>query len=542
VTAPVRLQPHAPARVEPLANVEAEAAWLGAALIENEIFDRDASLLSADAFYEPAHRRVFETIARLRAEGATVTPVTLRPHLDGDPNLRQLGGVSYLARLTADGQGLLIACELAEQIRDLSEARRLAEIGKNLVAAAQDPNEGLDPAKVASEAAAALATIKTARGPTFEATPFRWREPASIPPRRWAFGRWLLQGTAATVIAPGGTGKSTCLAAMAVSLATGREFLGKTVWGGRKRVWLWNLEDDRDELERSIAACCIHHGISPSELDGWLFVDCALEGKTLMTASEDRDGFKIHTPVFNEIAAEIKRRGIQVLIVDPFVSSHSVDENNNNRIDTIAKSWARVAASTGCLIIIAHHVAKTSAERVTVASSRGAMSLPDAMRSAIIINRMEAQEAERLGIPESERRRYLRIGDDKHNRAPAEAADWFRIASVDLGNSSDTMPSDSVGALEPWTMPGLFDDVTVDHLRQVQARIGERDWREHHTANNWCGMLVAEVLGLNLEEKANKAKVKGILGEWVKTGALRIEERPDKNREPRKCIVMGEPA
>ena len=86
--------------------------------------------------------------------------------------------------------------------------------------------------------------------PLIEASPYEWRDPVNIPKRPWIFGRWLLSGTVACVVAPGGVGKSTLLMSMALSLSSGRSFLGKAIFGDPKRVWLWNLEDDMDELSR----------------------------------------------------------------------------------------------------------------------------------------------------------------------------------------------------------------------------------------------------------------------------------------------------
>ena len=108
------------------------------------------------------------------------------------------------------------------------------------------------------------------------ATPFTWPEPKHIPPRRWLFGRWLLRGEVTAIIAPGGIGKSTLISGIALSLASGREFLGKTIWEGPLRVWVWNLEDDSDEIDRSLTACRIHHGITQEFCPGELFRDSGL--------------------------------------------------------------------------------------------------------------------------------------------------------------------------------------------------------------------------------------------------------------------------
>ena len=61
---------------------------------------------------------------------AVVTPVTLKPYFESDEALEELGGTAYLARLTADGQGLLAPRELAEQIYDLALLRELITVGR----------------------------------------------------------------------------------------------------------------------------------------------------------------------------------------------------------------------------------------------------------------------------------------------------------------------------------------------------------------------------------------------------------------------------
>ena len=40
--------------------------------------------------------------------------------------------------------------------------------------------------------------------PPISATPYGGRDPATIPPRPWIYGRYLLRNTVTTVIAPGG--------------------------------------------------------------------------------------------------------------------------------------------------------------------------------------------------------------------------------------------------------------------------------------------------------------------------------------------------
>jgi replicative DNA helicase len=140
-------------------NVEAEAAFLGAVLIDNRILEELQTPLRPEHFHAAVHGRVFERILALIDRKAVVTPVTLKPYFEADEGLRELGGTAYLARLTADGQGLLAPRELAEQIYDLALLRELIMVGRNLVSGAMDTSEAVAPLKQIEQAEAALYAV-----------------------------------------------------------------------------------------------------------------------------------------------------------------------------------------------------------------------------------------------------------------------------------------------------------------------------------------------------------------------------------------------
>ena len=167
------------ARVLP-SNVEAEAALLGAALIDNRVIEELVSPLHPDHFFEPVHARIFERILQLMDRKAVVTPVTLRPYFEADEALKELGGVSYLARLTADGQGLLAPRELAQQIYDLALLRELVTVGRNLVNSALDTSESVEPMEQIAGAEAALYKVAEGASVGSEAQSFRTSSLAAI--------------------------------------------------------------------------------------------------------------------------------------------------------------------------------------------------------------------------------------------------------------------------------------------------------------------------------------------------------------------------
>ena len=270
------------------------------------------------------------------------------------------------------------------------------------------------------------------------ATPFKWRDPAAIPRRKWIYGNHLIRGFGSATVAPGGVGKSTLVLAEAIAIATGRPILGIQP-KKRGRVWYWNGEDPRDEVERRIAAIVLHYGIEPAELDGRLFYDSGRD-QEIVIAQQTRDGAAIAEPVANAIEETLIDNEIDVLAIDPFISSHRVTENDNNAIDTVAKRWTAIADEAQCAIELVHHVRKTGGAEATVEDARGAIALIAAVRSARVLNVMTKEEGARTGV--ARHRSYFRVENGKNNLAPPpDAAEWYEIKSVPLGNGAGLAPT-----------------------------------------------------------------------------------------------------
>lgn len=155
------------------ANIEAEAAFLGAILIDNRVIEELRTPLRAEHFYAPVHARIYERIATLVDRQAVVTPVTLKPYFESDEALKALGGITYLAQLTADGQGLLAARDLAEQIYDLALLRELVSVGRDLVDGALDTSQEVAPLEQIEKAEAQLYAVADGASAAKEAESFR---------------------------------------------------------------------------------------------------------------------------------------------------------------------------------------------------------------------------------------------------------------------------------------------------------------------------------------------------------------------------------
>lgn len=363
------------------------------------------------------------------------------------------------------------------------------------------------------------------------ATPFVWRDEADIPRREWLYGKHLIRKFLSLDIAAGGIGKSSVKVVEALAMTTNRALLNKQVETGRPlSVWLYNLEDPQEETERRLAAAAKYYRVRPEDVGNRLYVDSGRE-QPVVIAEETETGARIMRPVVDAIIEELKERWIDVLILDPFVSSHMVSENDNRAIDMVAKEWSRIAEVCDCSINLVHHVRKQNGTEVTSESSRGAISLIGAARSVVVYNRMTKEEGERAGIEPDKRGFYFRTQNDKANLAPPEAAEWHRMNNVDLDNG------DSVGVACPWQWPDAFDGVSSYHLKQVQSKVSEGEWRRDNRARNWVGNCVAEVC--ELDPKKDKGRINDILKTWIENDMLREVEREDAQRRPRLFVEVG---
>ncbi|WP_084799951.1 AAA family ATPase [Bradyrhizobium sp. Ai1a-2] len=366
------------------------------------------------------------------------------------------------------------------------------------------------------------------------ATPWVWRDPATIPPRELLYSRhYIRKFVSAGFGAPGG-GKSSRRMVETLAMTSCRALLG--IEPVKKlRVWYWNGEDPSEETDRRFAAACLHYGIKPDEIDGYLFADSG-RSTPIVIAQQAKTGTMIATPVVDELKKAIRDRGIDVMILDPFVSCHRVAENDNPAIDAVVKKLAEIADETGCSINLEHHIRKTNGNEATVDDGRGASSLVGAARSIEVLNKMTPAEAEKLGI--DHHWRYFSVDDGKANMSPLGERKWFKLASVSLGNRTDLYPEgDSVGVVTTWKPPNHLDGVTGADFDNAAREIRPGNWKENIQAKDWVGKPIAKALKLNLTVKADKAKVRGLIDAWVKAGSLVVVEEKDPERRERKKFV-----
>lgn len=371
-----------------------------------------------------------------------------------------------------------------------------------------------------------------------EATLYAWTEPGRLPPRDWVYGRRLLRKFVTATVAPGGVGKSSLEISEALAMVSGRNLLG--VAPAKKYVvWLWNLEDPREETARHIQATAKQFGLTAADLGNRLYVDCGRE-QPLVIAQTLRTGTVICSPVVDALVAQIIARKIDVLIIDPFVSCHEVAENDNSAMDMIVKEWGRVADRGNCAVELVQHTRKGELE-VTTESSRGGKALTDGCRTVRVVNRMTKEQAEKAGV--ENHRLYFQTFNDKANLTPpAESSDWFKLENIDLGNGPllDGMGGDKIGVVVAWQWPDYLASVTGADFERVAVVIRGRRWRKDVQSPAWVGNAVAQALGLDIGNRNDRAKINSMLKLWTTARSLIEVDGEDDARRPRKFIEVAD--
>src|SRR5918995_2768746 len=119
-------------------SAEAEAAVLGAMLLDQDAALRAAELVDDGMFYREGHRRLFRAMLALVERRTVIDHITLRDELLRRGELDAAGGLEYLAELI-DAVPTAANLEFhARIVRDKAILRRLIESATAIVTEAYD--------------------------------------------------------------------------------------------------------------------------------------------------------------------------------------------------------------------------------------------------------------------------------------------------------------------------------------------------------------------------------------------------------------------
>jgi hypothetical protein len=343
------------------------------------------------------------------------------------------------------------------------------------------------------------------------------------PPRHWLLANQFCRKFLSGLLAPGATGKTALRTLQALSLATGRDLCGQHVFK-RCKVLMVSLEDDQDEMKRRIAAACIHHGIDRADLKGWLFLAAP---KGFKLAEVNNKGARQIGILEKMLRKTIEARKPDIVMLDPFIKLHALEENDNGAMDFVCDLLVQLAIEYDIAVDAPHHTKKGQLVAGDADAGRGASAARDAGRLIYTLTRMSEDEAKAFGVKVEDRPRYVRLDSGKVNTAPPSGeATWFKLIGVPLGNGNAEYPNgDEVQTLVRWHPPQTWDGLSSVQLNAALTEIdaglpnGQRCSNDGNATDRAAWPIIQRHCPDRTEHQCRE-----IIKVWIKSGLL-IKER-----------------
>lgn len=138
----IKNHPHVISRETPN-NYEAEIALIGGILIDEQTASKFMPQLSADDFYTPAHKNVYEAMASLFNAAKPIDFVTVVGALENKGTLELSGGVEYLSKMIAAVPSVANSDYYFDIVKKTARLRAIIDIAKRMAdeAYALDPDD-----------------------------------------------------------------------------------------------------------------------------------------------------------------------------------------------------------------------------------------------------------------------------------------------------------------------------------------------------------------------------------------------------------------
>ena len=367
------------------------------------------------------------------------------------------------------------------------------------------------------------------------------------PPRGWLLGNSFCRKFLSSLFGAGGEGKSALRYAQALAAAAGKPITGEHIFQ-RCRVLIISLEDDADELRRRMLAARLHHNITLDDVDGWLYL-AAPGGKAGKLMTRDQRSRKLEEGELRaNLKAAIVKYKIDLVMVDPFVKSHGVEENDNNGMDAVAQVLTDLATKYDIAVDAPHHISKGQPEPGDAMRGRGASSVPNAMRLVYTLTAMSPEEAATFNIPEEDRRDYVRYDRAKTNLVRASGpATWFHLVGVRLGNETERYPNgDDVQTVETWAPKNAWAGTSAADLNKLLDDIdrgmvdedGNPNGRRYSNAPRASERAVLPLVQEHYPQKT-EGECRTIIHAWLDSGLLYPDDYDDPvDRKSRKGLYV----
>jgi len=249
--------------------------------------------------------------------------------------------------------------------------------------------------------------------------------------RAWAIDRFAPVGKVTVLAGPGGVSKSMLMLHVLVYASLGRDWGGFQVDGPLRSLYV-SYEDDTQELHKRIHSLAeALRGQDAGTFD--LLYDVAGSINTnmrlfaaddeaaawLLLTKPDRFGQPERTDRVEWLIGYLKSKAIKMLVLDPAVYTHQLEENDIADMAKYMQTLTYVAKQAQCAVVVLHHVNKAAGwnalDDVNQSSLRGASSFADNARSVGVVVNLPRKDAEQYGINGDDANKFAVFKHVKHN-------------------------------------------------------------------------------------------------------------------------------
>lgn len=228
---------------------------------------------------------------------------------------------------------------------------------------------------------------------------------------------WIPRGTVALLASPGGTGKSTLVMQLVLSVATGIRWLDQFDVPQAGRVCMWSGEDDEEDMHRR--AYAVAYEVRAGNQRGLAALPEGWEDNVFRAAVNGEDGrfvdrtndALVETEFFASVLAQVEALQPVLVVLDPASRFMGTDENDNaqaTRWVTIAEKLKNTTSKPTVLVLVHTGKGKDLDNQEAI---RGASALVDGGRWAATLSR-RTRDGDAFDI--------LQLRRVKNNRCPSD--------------------------------------------------------------------------------------------------------------------------
>lgn len=348
-------------------NVEAEAAVLGALLIDPSAYAQIEGIVESPHFYLQKHKWIFDAMRKLHNNGEPLDFLTLITELDKSGKLEPAGGGAYVSQLINCVPSSIGIASYARIVYDAWRRREMVDLAGDVARIAYKQDE--DITQAADYLQARIAELFAAQDrrnwqPFSEIAPL-------IPEVKWLWPSWIPLSMISLLGATSGAGKSMVALELCKRVIHGIPFPGTQASNPTGNV----IYVDAEYVPETI-----------KERATWWKMDLS---KFFLMQARPNDMVDFTRPEYREqLRAMVSSIKPRMVVIDSLSSVTSKGENAIEEVRSIMGFLNEVANAHKTAMVVIHHIRKKGAQafvstEVTKDDFRGSSHITAMARSVI---------------------------------------------------------------------------------------------------------------------------------------------------------------